>query len=145
MADILHKIIINTSPQNLYAALTTREGLAGWWTPMTEAQPQVGSRATFRFGDGDLGPDMKVVDLQPDKYVEWQCTDGIAEWVGTRFTFEIRPHKNGAELLFGHRNWKEPSEFYMHCNSKWGFFLGVSLKKYLEEGRGRPHPEDPDF
>jgi hypothetical protein len=47
---------------------------------------------------------------------------------GYPVTFENRTHKKGADLLFGHRDWKEPSEFYMHCNSKWGFFLVVSLK-----------------
>ena len=145
MADILHKIIIKSSPDKLYKALTTQEGLASWWTPMTEAQPEVSSIAKFRFGDGTIGPDMQITDLKPGRYVEWRCVDSIPEWVGTRLTFRIRPHDMGAELLFGHLDWKEPSEFYMHCNSKWGFFLGVSLKKYLEEGRGRPHPEDPDL
>ena len=145
MADILHKIIINTAPDNVYEALTTQKGLAGWWTPMTEVQPEVGSVARFRFGDGSIGPDMQIIDLQPGRYVEWRCVDSLPEWVGTRLTFKIRPHDKGAELLFGHRDWNAPSEFYMHCNSKWGFFLGVSLKRYLEEGRGKPHPEDPDL
>ena len=145
MADILHKIIIKASPDKVYEALTTKKGLSGWWTPMTEARPEVDSIAKFRFGNGTLGPDMQITELKPGRYVEWRCVDSIPEWVGTRLTFHIRPHDNGAELLFGHLDWKEPTEFYMHCNSKWGFFLGVSLKKYLEEGRGRPHPEDPDF
>ena len=104
MTDMLHKIIIKAAPQKVYDALTTKEGLSAWWTPMTEAAPQVGSRATFRFGDGSLGPDMQVVDLQRGRYVEWRCTDGIPDWVGTRLTFDIRPHASGAELLFGHRD-----------------------------------------
>ena len=48
-------------------------------------------------------------------------------------------------VLFGHKGWKQAGEFYMHCNSKWGFFLGTSLKDYVETGKGRPAPEDPDL
>jgi hypothetical protein len=95
--------------------------------------------------DGSAGPDTQITDFQPGRYVAWRCVESVPEWVGIRLTFEIRTHEKGAEPPFGHRDCKEPSEFCMHCNSKWGFFLGVSLKKYREEGRGQPHPEDPDF
>lgn len=145
MVDILPKIIIKSPPDKVYKALTTQKGLAGWWTPMTEAQPELDSIARFRFGDGSIGPEMQIMDLQPGRYVEWRCVDSLPEWIGTRLTFDIRPHEKGAELLFGHCDWESPTEFYMHCNSKWGLFLGVSLKKYLEDGLGRPHPEDPDL
>ncbi len=124
MADILHKIIIKSSPNKVYKALTTQKRLAGWWTPMTGAQPELDSMARFRLGDGSIGPDMQIKDLQPGRNVEWRCVDSLPEWIGTRLTFDIRPHEKGAELLFGHRDWESPTEFYMHCNSKLGFFSG---------------------
>ena len=35
MVDILHRIGATSSPDKVYAALTTVDGLAGWWTEDT--------------------------------------------------------------------------------------------------------------
>jgi uncharacterized protein YndB with AHSA1/START domain len=145
MADILHRVYIRTDPTKLYEAISTQEGLKSWWTPHTKAESTTGSVATFRFEDDSMGPDMKILDLVANELVRWECVGGIEDWIGTTLEFSIRPHKEGALLLFAQRDWKEPSEFYMHCNCKWAFFLGVSLKTYLEEQRGMPYPHDPDF
>ena len=143
MTEILHRIVVNEAPEVLYRALTERAGLAAWWTPMVEATPEVGSVARFRFGDGEHGPDMEITELTPAQRVAWTCVAG--PWVGNRFEFDIAPHERGAVLAFAHRGWSEAGEFYMHCNAKWGYFLGVSLKSYVETGTGAPHPQDPDL
>ena len=52
MVDILHKIGIQSSIENTYEALTTREGLAGWWTHDTEGQGGLGGTLKFRFKAG---------------------------------------------------------------------------------------------
>ncbi|MBI3304252.1 MAG: SRPBCC domain-containing protein [Deltaproteobacteria bacterium] len=145
MADILHRVEIEASPDKVYQAVSEQSGFTNWWTPRCEAEPRVGSIAKFRFRNGSIGPDMEVLELIPNKKVVWRCVKGDPQWVGTEFTFDIQPHARGAVLFFGQRGWKEASEFYMHCNCKWAFFLGVSLKKYLETGTGMPHPQDPDF
>lgn len=145
MADILHRVYIKATPQKLYEALTTESGLSRWWTGHTKAAAREGSVAEFRFEEGSMGPDMKITRLVPSELVQWECVDGIDDWIGTQFEFAMKPHKEGVLLLFAQRGWREAGEFYMHCNCKWGFFLGVSLKKYLEEGRGMPHPDDPDL
>jgi len=144
MTDILHRIIIETSPAELYNALTEQSGLSAWWTK-TETTPEVGALASFLFGpNGDHRVDMKIEALVSNQKVVWKCVSG--PWVDTKeFSFEIQPHERGSVMQFAHRGWEDPSEFFMHCNSKWGFFLGVSLKNYLETGKGKPHPEDPGF
>lgn len=145
MHEILHRVRIDAPPSAVYEALTEASGLCRWWTSMCTAKPEIGSTATFRFGDAPTGPDMQIVDLRTPEHVQWRCVAGPPEWVGTRLTFRVRPDGSGSVLLFAHGGWKEKNETYMHCNTKWGFFLGISLKKYLEEGRGLPHPEDPDI
>ena len=144
MTEILHRVEIEASPEKLYQALTEQTGLSAWWTK-TETTAKEGSIASFLFGpNGEHRCDMKITKLVPNKRVEWQCTAG--PWVNTSgFSFEIKPIERGAVVLFANRGWAEPSEFFMHCNCKWGFFLGVSLKNYLETGTGKPHPEDPNF
>ena len=145
MADILHRIEIKAAPDKVYEAVAPQQGLASWWTPQADAPDEVGSVAKFRFGDGTHGPDFEVTDLSPDQRVAWRWVGGVEDWVDTDVTFDIRPTPDGSVVLFGHKGWKQAGEFYMHCNSKWGFFLGTSLKDYVETGKGRPAPEDPDL
>lgn len=142
MAEILHRIEINDDPRRVYEAIAEVDGLRSWWTPMTTSSADHSSIA-FRFGDGNHGPDMAVSALEPGRRVAWECVEG--PWVGHDFEFDIQPRdEGGSVLLFAHRGWEEPDEFYMHCNSKWGFFL-LSLKSYVETGVGAPHPQDPDL
>ena len=83
MVDILHKVGIKSSSlEAAYQALTTLEGLSAWWTSNTQGESKVGGVLKFRFGAG--GFDMKVLELQPDKSVQWQVVDGPQEWVGSR-------------------------------------------------------------
>jgi len=140
---IKHRIEIEASPEQLYAAISQQQGLAAWWTPMVEAEPELGSVARFRFGDGKHGPDMRIDTLEPGAAVGWHCVDG--PWKGMDMRFEIAAHERGSVLRFTHDGWPEADDFYMHCNAKWGFFLAVSLKGYLECGEGAPHPRDPSI
>lgn len=145
MANILHRVVIEASPQATYAAVTEQSGLSAWWT-RAEAVAEVDSIARFWFGADEGAPKvaMRVTELVPGKKVVWQCIAG--PWVETgEFSFDIKPHERGSVLLFAHRGWPEDDEFYMHCNCKWGFFLGVSLKGCLETGEGKPGPLDPDL
>ena len=144
MTDILHRVVIETSPEKLYMALTEQRGLNAWWTK-AETTAKVGTLASFVFGsNGEHRVDMKIIELAPNERVIWECVAG--PWADTKeFSFDIKSHERGSVVQFANRGWAEPSEFFMHCNCKWGFFLGISLKNYLETGKGRPHPEDPNF
>jgi hypothetical protein len=53
MVDILHKVgIKSSSPDDAYQALTTLEGLSGWWTNDTRGEGKVGGVIQFRWGGG---------------------------------------------------------------------------------------------
>ena len=142
--DILHRVGIKASSDEVYKALTTRDGLAGWWTHNTQAESKVGGALRFRFiADGvDIGGfDMKVLELQPGKRVLWQVVDGPKEWVGTRISWELKQEGEYSIVLFKHQDWKEPGEFMHHCSTKWAIFL-MSLKSLVETGKGAPSPDD---
>jgi len=140
MPDILHKVgIKSSSPNAVYRALTTLDGLSAWWTTNTQGESKVGSVLQFRFGDG--GFDMKVLELDPARRVLWQVVDGPEEWIGTKISFDIAQRSDWTIVLFKHAGWKEPVEFMHHCSTKWGVFL-LSLKALLETGKGSPWPND---
>jgi uncharacterized protein YndB with AHSA1/START domain len=144
MPDILHRVGIKSSLNRVYDALTTRDGLAGWWTTNTQGDSKVGGVITFRFSAGgkDIGGfAMKVLALQPAKQVLWQVVDGPEEWIGTRVSFELKQEDDYAIVLFKHLDWKAPVEFMHHCSTKWATFL-MSLKSLVETGKGVPAPDD---
>jgi uncharacterized protein YndB with AHSA1/START domain len=144
MADILHRVGIKSSPDEVYKALTTREGLAAWWTNNTQGEGKVGGALQFRFSAGGVeigGFGMKVLELDPARRVQWQVADGPAEWVGTRISFDLKQSGAHTIVLFKHQGWKEPVEFMHHCSTKWAIYL-MSLKSLVETGKGAPNPKD---
>ena len=90
MVDILHRVSVeNTTPASVYDALTTIDGLAGWWTETTSGDGAAGGTIAFRFPPG--GFDMKVMTATPGARVTWEVVDGPAEWVGTTVDWKLRP------------------------------------------------------
>ena len=144
MVDILHRVGIKGSADDVYKGLASAEGVAGWWTTDTQGEGKVGGMLKFRFSvDGrELGFfDMKILELRPAKRVLWQVTDGPAEWIGTKIGFDLKQEGEYAIVLFKHEGWKEPVEFMHHCTTKWAIFL-MSLKSLVETGKGAPSPND---
>jgi uncharacterized protein YndB with AHSA1/START domain len=147
MVDIRHRVGVKTSsPQMVYDALTTVEGLAGWWTDGTTGRTvgrsgstSVGEVIEFRFPPG--GFDMEVVELAPSKRVSWKVVDGPEEWVGTTIDWDLRQDADYTIVMFKHQGWKEPVEFMHHCSTKWATYL-MSLKSLVESGTGAPAPRD---
>ena len=140
MADILHRVgVKSASPDDVYAALTTIEGLSGWWTRDTAGETGVGGVIDFHFGPGSIH--MRVVELVPGKKVLWEPVEEPAEWVGTQVSFELSQAGDYTIVLFGQRGWAEPVEFMYHCSTKWATFL-LSLKQLVETGQGAPAPDD---
>jgi uncharacterized protein YndB with AHSA1/START domain len=141
MPDILHRVgLKSATPKKTYQALTTLEGLAGWWTNDTQGDSKVGGVIKFRFGELG-GFDMKVLELDPAKRVLWQVIDGPEEWIGTKVRFDLKQDGDFTIVLFKHEGWKEAGEFMHHCTTKWGVFL-LSLKALVETGKGAAYPND---
>lgn len=136
---ICHRFLIGAPVETVYAALTTQEGLAGWWTPDTIAKPEVGSVSRFAFGP-DYYKEMRVEVLQPYSKVEWLCLKAFEEWIGTTLTFELEPRDKGCILFFRHDGWREYSEEFASCSFDWALFFR-SLKLLCETGKGIPYPE----
>ncbi|MEV0169303.1 SRPBCC family protein [Nonomuraea fuscirosea] len=140
MADILHRIgVEQSSPEQVYNALTTLDGLSGWWTEKTSGETGLGGVIEFRFGAG--GFDMKVAGLDPGRLVRWEVVGGPLEWIGTSVQWDLRQDGDHTILLFKHEGWREPVEFMHHCSTKWGTYL-MSLKQLIETGQGAPDPRD---
>jgi uncharacterized protein YndB with AHSA1/START domain len=145
MFDIIHRIGIKSPATQAYEALTTLEGLAQWWTDEVRGDGRIGGKIEFYFRSetGELKGKivMEVQALDAPKEVRWRCVEGPAEWVGTDINFQLSEQDDQTIVLFGHRNWREAVEFMSHCSMKWATFL-LSLREYVETGKGKPSPHD---
>ena len=135
MADILHRIgVLTESPEKVYDALTTVDGLAGWWTTDTKgdadraASSSSGSRrsAASTWRCSRPSPARRSPGGSP--------TAPRSGWAPPS-TGSSRQDGEYTIVLFKHEGWREPVEFMHHCSTKWGQFL-MSLKSLVETGDG---------
>ncbi|TGL41008.1 SRPBCC family protein [Leptospira perdikensis] len=149
MNGIYHKVGIRAESNAVINALTTKAGLANWWTnevegSFTSGVSAVGESIQFGFGHGNAF-EMKVQESDP-KRVLCECVSGPEDWVGSHIDFQLNSGKapDGSKMTiiyFRHKDWKKESEFTAHCSMKWATFL-LSLKSLVEVGVGRPAPGD---
>lgn len=134
MILIKHLFHINAPKEEVFKALTTLEGLAGWWTNNTNGDSSIGGTIQFRFGDYG-GPDMKVKEIVPNESVTWECVGENDGWLGHLFTFQLDTNDNKTRLRFEQSGWEESGDFYASCNFSWGRYL-ESLRQLCQTGKG---------
>lgn len=145
MPSIIHRIGMKAPIEKVYAALSTAEGIAAWWTKETSGNSQVGEslEMKFRTPEGTVmgGFEMQVVALDKNKSVQWKVKQGPPDWIGTDLHFNLKKEGDFVILQFAHKNWQESTESMAHCSMKWATFL-LSLRELVETGKGKPSPED---
>lgn len=131
MPNLQHFIPVEAPPRKVFDALTTQQGLRGWWTADSKAEPKVGSVAEFGFDERSLVFRMRIDELEPGKRVKWSCVGDNEEWKGTELEWTISKANGGSKLTLEHRDWRDVTEFCMSCNSTWGTLL-YRLKDFIE-------------
>lgn len=140
MVNIIHRVGIKGTIDNIYNALTTDNGLSKWWTSTTEGAGKTGSVINFKFNDTVVL--FRVDELQVNKYVKWtHAGDMPNAWCGTEVVFELEETEDQIYVNFTHQKWSEASNFMAHCSTKWAVFL-LSLKNAIENDAGQPFPKD---
>ncbi len=141
MPDILHLVEIHTLPDRVYPALATAEGIRNWWTRDAVLDSKIGGTGEFGFNEHRFVIKVKVDELKPPVRMGWSVMSGAPGWDGTTIAFGLRAEGSDTVLSFAHRGFKQADAGYARSTSRWGAYL-VSLKQYLETGKGAPHPDD---
>jgi uncharacterized protein YndB with AHSA1/START domain len=137
-APLVHQVNIKATPDTIFHALSTAQGLQSFWTSESKAEPKVGSIATFGFG----GPTqrMRVDELVPGKRVRWTGLADFPNWGGTTVSWDISQVENGeTSVLFRHGDWPDslPQDDLGSINYTWGLIV-ERLKQYSETGKPNP-------
>ena len=83
MADIYLDFPIKSSPERVFEAISSPEGVSVWWSLSTKGIPDIGSIYELNFGPGYLWT-AKVVACRAPSVFEWQLLEADEDWVGTK-------------------------------------------------------------
>jgi uncharacterized protein YndB with AHSA1/START domain len=145
MPDIMHIVKIHASPERVYQALTTPEAIRNWWTRDAVLDSRIGGTGEFGFLERPNITKVSVAELTAPVHVGWKTISaGAPGWDGTTITFDLRADGSDTALAFAHRGFKQADGAYAATTTGWGYYL-VSLKRYLEAGKGMPHPDNSDY
>lgn len=139
MADILHQFNVNAPPQKVFDAFCTSNGLINWWPQRSSGQPKMGQEYTFYFGP-EYDWRGEVTNIIPGKELTWKMTQASDNWKATRVGFKLLSGKDGTQVSFFHKGWKEANEHYRISNFCWAILLW-GLKQYVEKGVVVPFEE----
>lgn len=131
-----HELKINGTPDQVFVALSTLDGVKGWQTPSASGSGAVGSKWVFSFADH---PEFvwEVTASDAPRRVEWRCTRGPGDSVGTTATFTIEPVDGRTLLELRHAGWPGTHGNFRKCNTTWGVLLH-HLRDYVETGDTAP-------
>ncbi|MEH6995713.1 SRPBCC domain-containing protein [Neobacillus drentensis] len=132
MMNMPHQITINVTPEKVFDAITTTEGLKGWWSTDAKAEPQVGSIAEVGFYNRQAVFQLHIDRLEPGKLVEWTAQHDMPAWKGTKIRFDLSVNENGATVVnFNHSGFQSMEGPYAMINTTWGSLMYI-LKQYVE-------------
>ena len=141
MADIRHLLKIAADLQRVYRALTTASGIREWWTDNADLEEKAGGKSVFRFSYENIKETVvQVINLQEPILVTWAVLDSFRpEQNGTIITFELSTSGEDTLLNFSQTGYAAGDDTFALMNNGWAYYL-VSLKQYLETGKGAPSP-----
>jgi uncharacterized protein YndB with AHSA1/START domain len=139
MQDIMHLLKIHAPSERVYEAITTAEGIRQWWTRDAAIEPTVGATGEFGFYGKRFTAKVTVEELSPAARVRWKVANSA--WPGSDIEFNLKSDGNDTTLLFAHRGFPRADEALASATMRWGFYL-LSLKRYLQTGKGTPNPDD---
>ena len=134
--EIYYCLSIKTGSDKIFRAISTRNGIAGWWTKNLDHTGTVGSISTFRFSSGAFNK-MKIIKAESN-YIEWLCVDGHKEWIDTHIMFKLSSVENGTKVCFSHFGFNEQTEYVGECSFHWAKYM-ISLQQFCEIGKGMPN------
>jgi uncharacterized protein YndB with AHSA1/START domain len=132
---------VASSRERVYDALTTLEGLRGWWTPIVSGSGLGGGELRFDFEGLDEQIVMQVELAVRPVSVRWHCVrhTSLPDWADTTLDFGLVERSPSAcEIHFQHRGLTPKLDCYDSCSAGWDYFL-ASIARFVASGHGSPY------
>lgn len=127
-----HGLKVDATPEQVFAALSTPDGIRGWYTPGATGTGEAGSEWVFPFADH---PEFawEITESDASSRVAWRCTRGPGDSVGTTATFTVVPAGARTLLELQYAGWPGTHGNFRKCKTTWGVLLH-HLRDYVETG-----------
>jgi uncharacterized protein YndB with AHSA1/START domain len=138
MADMHHLVELHgVRGAAVYEALTTGEGITGWWTSRAEVPgAAVGDILKMSFPEMQMTWDMRLDRADPSR-IEWGCVGGPPGWPATQIVWDIGPAETTTVVRLDHTGFASVDDMFRTVTVGWAQML-LSLKAYLETGVRAP-------
>ncbi|MCZ0985688.1 SRPBCC family protein [Streptomyces diastatochromogenes] len=136
MPDIAMQLAVEADADTVYTAISTGEGIHGWFTTTATAGEGVGNLHELAFPGVPEPWRLRVTEAEPGKRLVLAGLNG--PWTGTEQTYEIlaRP-EGGVTLRFTHSGFPTVDDAYRDFTYGWATKF-VQLKSYAETGEAAP-------
>lgn len=136
-APILHKVLVRAPREKVYDAMTTAEGLDGWFTEGSFVDRKVGGKIIFRWKNWGVD---KVTTEAECPIIEVKVPKRfVFKWWDDHYTtveMDFEEVKEGTILSVkehGYQDTKEGHRRCLECATGWGEALTL-IKFYVEHG-----------
>lgn len=141
MNEIRHRVGIKASVHDVYEATYQPAKLQSWWAASATGSGKVGSRIELEF-PGYSNHVWEIVELVNNELVRLRLLSGPEPWHGSKLCIEFAESNQQVFVTLTHTTGPgTPDAAFQYFCTKWPMFL-VSLKQFLETGKGMPYPND---
>ena len=139
MADMHHLVEVDgVDSAAAYSALTTPDGVTGWWTSRAEVPgARAGDVLRMSFPDAPTTWDMRISDADGPTGLRWECIGGPPGWPGTEVAWGLQETGSGTVVRLDHTGFSAVDDMFRVVTVGWSQML-LSLKAFLETGRRQP-------
>ncbi|MEO8589678.1 MAG: SRPBCC domain-containing protein [Flavobacteriales bacterium] len=139
MPAILHDFVIKAAREKVFAAISEPAQVDNWWSLECAGTPTMGGEYRLFFGEA-WDWRARVSRCEPGRAFEWEMTNALPDWVGTRVGFELTTLDEGTKVRFYHSGWATESEHFRISSYCWAMLLRL-LKVYVERGEVMPYAQ----
>jgi uncharacterized protein YndB with AHSA1/START domain len=135
--DIAMACNIDADPETVFRAISTSQGVQGWFTSEAEIGEGEGAQHLLTFPDMPAPWQLRVEQTQSPRLLTLSVLAGPPNWTNTRMTYEIvdRP-EGGVVLNFDHNDFADV-EGVRAWTIGWATKM-LALRKYAESGKPDP-------
>ena len=135
MTAILFRFDVDAVPKTVLEALTTTDGIKGFWTTRADVPHEVGETLTLGFSVAPAPFDFRLEQFD-DRTVAWRTETFPPHWVGTTIRWDVEGRNGGSSVSFRHDGFNDDADAG-HAAFTWGQIM-VQLKSYAETGNPAP-------
>ena len=139
MTDVLFRFDVAAAPEAVLEALTTTDGIKGFWTSRAEVPAEVGGTLRLEFAQAPLPFDLRL-EQSDEHTVAWRTETFPPHWIGTNVRWDVEPREEssdgGSTVSFRHAGFTDEEEAGRVAYT-WGQIM-ARLKQYAETGRADP-------